>query len=57
MTSGNRYRGVTRDVAGVVGLVLIAYGSWLFNRPVGFIVAGLMLVAIALFGFSRDKDS
>jgi hypothetical protein len=35
---------IVRDVAGVLGAALVAYGAYLIYRPAGFIVAGLFLV-------------
>jgi hypothetical protein len=43
--------GALCDVAGFAGAALVAYGSWLFWEPAGFIVGGILLIAIAiLFG-------
>ncbi len=36
---------LVRDLAGLGGAGLIAYGVWLIHPPSGFIAAGLMLVA------------
>lgn len=36
---------VARDLAGVAGAVLIAYGAGLVYRPAGFIVLGFLMVA------------
>jgi hypothetical protein len=36
-----------RDVAGVAGVGLVAYGAWRIYEPAGFIVGGLCLVAAA----------
>jgi hypothetical protein len=35
---------IVRDVAGLIGAALVAYGAWLIYRPAGFIVAGIFLV-------------
>lgn len=44
-----------RDFLGVLGLLLIAWGVFLFSRPCGFIASGLFLVILALFAFDADK--
>lgn len=38
-------RDLARDIAGIAGAALIAYGFWLIYRPGGFIAAGVMLLA------------
>ena len=40
--------GITRDLAGLVGAGLVAYGAWLVYSPAGFIVGGLLLIAGAI---------
>lgn len=35
---------VIRDLVGLVGIALIAYGAWLMYAPAGFMVAGVLLV-------------
>jgi len=35
---------LVRDLIGLAGLALIAYGAWLIYEPAGFIVGGLLLV-------------
>ena len=37
-----------RDLAGLCGVGLIAYGAWLIYPPAGFITGGLLLVVGAL---------
>lgn len=39
---------VLRDAAGLAGGGLVSYGSWLLMPAAGFIVAGFLLMAIAL---------
>lgn len=39
-----------RDVAGITGVALLSYGAWLHYPPLGFIVAGAILVALAVYG-------
>ena len=38
-----------RDLSGLAGAALVAYGAWLIYPPAGFIVGGLMLLAGAVF--------
>jgi hypothetical protein len=35
------------DLVGVAGAVLLAYGAWLAYRPAGFLVAGVLLLAVS----------
>lgn len=35
---------LVRDLIGLAGLALIAYGAWLIYEPAGFIVGGVLLV-------------
>jgi len=37
-----------RDVAGIIGVGLVLYGTWLWCKPLAFTVAGLLLVAVSL---------
>lgn len=34
-----------RDLIGLIGAASVAYGSWLYAEPLGFIIGGLLLVA------------
>ena len=44
------------DIAVVCGLILFAYGFWLAWHPLGFIVGGLALGALAvLYGRSTTE--
>jgi len=36
------------DVVGIAGAALLAYGAWLIYRPLGFLVAGALLLAGSL---------
>jgi hypothetical protein len=36
-----------RDAAGVAGGGLVSYGAWMAWDPAGFIVAGVLLLAVA----------
>ncbi|MGD9882815.1 hypothetical protein [Reyranella sp.] len=40
--------GLLRDLAGLSGVGLVAYGAWLIYPPVGFIVGGSLLILGAL---------
>jgi hypothetical protein len=37
-----------RDVIGLAGCGLVVYGTWLYSRPAAFVVAGAMLVTMAI---------
>lgn len=37
-----------RDVTGMTGVALVAYGAYRIYAPAGFIVGGAMLIAIAI---------
>jgi hypothetical protein len=39
---------LVRDLAGLGGVALIAYGAWLIYPPAGYIVGGVLLVIGAL---------
>ena len=36
--------GLVRDLAGLCGVGLVAYGAWMIYPPAGFITAGLLLI-------------
>lgn len=40
---------IVRDVAGLLGAALLAYGARLIYPPAGYIVGGLLLLAGSLF--------
>ncbi|MGD9879427.1 MAG: hypothetical protein AB7U95_04745 [Reyranella sp.] len=40
--------GLLRDLAGLSGVGLVAYGAWLIFPPAGFIVGGTLLILGAL---------
>ena len=46
-----------RDIVGLLGVALIAVGAGMIYRPAGILAAGLLLVALALFGFSPEKKA
>jgi hypothetical protein len=35
------------DTVGFVGIALVSYGAWLTYKPAGFIVGGILLMAVA----------
>lgn len=39
-----------RDIAGFAGCALVTYGAWAIFPPAGFIVGGLILAALSVFG-------
>lgn len=54
MTGTNTQRGDARgylsDVLGLVGAGLVSYGAWTIYAPAGLIVAGVLLIALAVAG-------
>lgn len=54
MTGTNAQRGDARgyisDALGIVGAGLVSYGAWSIYAPAGFIVAGVLLIALAVAG-------
>ena len=44
-----------RDIAGVAGAALLCYGAWLAYKPLGFIIAGALLLAAA-WRLSRSAE-
>jgi hypothetical protein len=46
-----------RDIVGLVGAALIALGAGMIYRPAGVLVGGVLLVSLALFGFSPEKKA
>lgn len=45
---------ILRDVAGISGVGLLSFGCWLAWRPLGFIVAGALLLAGSLLAARAD---
>ena len=45
---------LARDAMGIAGAGLIAFGAWLIYEPLGYIVAGCMLVAAAVLMARRS---
>ncbi len=37
-----------RDSVGIAGATLLVYGTWLIYRPAAFILAGLLLMSVAI---------
>lgn len=46
-------RGLVLDLLILSGFGLVSYGSWRIFAPAGFIVAGLLLLALGLKGIRR----
>lgn len=44
-----------RDAAGISGVGLISYGSWLIYAPAGYIVAGTLMV-IGVLALSMKSE-
>lgn len=45
-----------RDVMGLSGAALASYGAWLHYPPLGFIVAGALLITLSLVGTLRGTN-
>lgn len=41
-------RGYVADIAGLAGGGLLSYGAWSIYEPAGFIVGGVLLLALAV---------
>lgn len=46
---------LVRDAIGLAGAAAIAYGAWLIYIPVGYIVAGVLMIAFALLTAPRSQ--
>ena len=46
---------VVREFVGVVGAGLAGYGAWLHYQPAGFMVAGGVMVLLAVIGTLRGS--
>lgn len=46
-----------REVLGYIGLVLIVAGVWGYSRPAALIVAGLLVVVVAVFGLPDERKA
>jgi amino acid permease len=44
-----------RDIVGIAGMALVSVGAGMIYFPAGVVIAGLLLVVVALFGFTPDK--
>jgi hypothetical protein len=53
---GRSLSGAARDFAGLGGCGLIVYGAWLVYEPSAYIIAGGILVAIAVI-MARDPGT
>jgi hypothetical protein len=47
---------LSRDAIGLAGAGAIAYGAWLIYVPAGFIVGGVMAVAVALISAGKSDQ-
>jgi hypothetical protein len=47
-------RDAIQDVSGLAGIGLASYGAWLMYQPAGFIVGGVLLIALAAVGALRS---
>ena len=56
MADKQRLIGV-REVIAAAGFGLLSYGAWLVYRPAAFIVAGVILLGIALYGAVMEARS
>jgi ABC-type protease/lipase transport system fused ATPase/permease subunit len=48
MSLSARLAALARDLAGLAGAGLVAYGAWLVYRPAGFIAGGVLLIAASI---------
>ncbi|MER8615982.1 hypothetical protein NKG99_03875 [Mesorhizobium sp. M1409] len=56
-TSGIKVdRQTVREIVGVCGAALAGYGAWLHYAPAGFMVAGSILVGLAVIGTLRGGN-
>lgn len=46
--------GLTRDIAGLGGAGLVAYGAWLVYAPAGYIAGGIILLAGAFLSVRAE---
>lgn len=46
-----------RELAGAAGAVVMGYGAWLHYAPLGFIVGGGAVLALAILGTLRQRPS
>jgi hypothetical protein len=44
-----------REVFGLAGSGLAGYGAWLHYQPLGFVVGGALMVALAIVGTMKDR--
>jgi hypothetical protein len=45
---------IIRDVTGLAGAALVSVGAGMVYRPAGVILGGIILVLLAMFGFTAD---
>ncbi len=46
---------MTRDLAGLGGAALVAYGTWLIYVPAGFIIGGVLLILAAVLAARAQR--
>jgi hypothetical protein len=49
-------RQTVREIIGVCGAALAGYGAWLHYAPAGYMVAGGVLVGLAVIGTMRGGN-
>ena len=58
MAFGRALPTIIRDIAGVAGVALIAYGAWLIMPAAGFITGGALLVlGVVLISANRGTSA
>jgi hypothetical protein len=57
LTITKRMKRLILDVSFLFGCAIFVYGLWLAWRPLGFIVGGLVIAAVAFFaGYQRLRS-
>lgn len=46
---------ITRDLVGLAGAGLVAYGAWLIYVPAGFIIGGVLLILAAVLAARAQR--
>ena len=56
LTFKKRLQKLSCDVSFLIGCAIFVYGLWLAWRPLGFIVGGIVVAAVAFsVGYQREK--